>query len=415
MRLRLPRGGAPRYPGRSPVEVLLVQGAHVRAPAAAARGAGVPASRRVGFGAQPRRSTMSRELHVVVPGPIEQRTGGYIYDARIARGLSDLGWRVTVHSLDGRFPDADAEARASMTSSLAGIPVGARVVIDGLAMGGLPGPLRAEGARLRVVSLVHHPLADETGLDEPRRQRLEATERAALAGCMGVVVTSAFTARRLGDFGVHPARVRVVRPGTDPARSAVGPGRDAPPALLCVASLTPRKGQDVLVRALSRVRDLSWTCVCAGSLVRAPAYAARVRGLVGETGLSGRIRFPGEFEPGDLDDLFHRASLFVLPSYYEGYGMVLADALARGLPVVSTTGGAIPHTVPAGASLLVPPGDDAALAEGLRSLLADGTGARRRVRLGSAARRHALSLPDWTEAARAFSAALLELTPDGDV
>ena len=332
-------------------------------------------------------------LHVVVPGSIEQRTGGYIYDARIVRGLRELGWRVVVHNLAGRFPDADAPARASMTSTLCTIPDGARVVIDGLAMSGLPAPVQAEGARLRILSLVHHPLADETGLDEGQRARFAAEEREALAGCAGVLVTSEFTARRLRAFGVEPARVRAVRPGTDPAPPAVGPGPDAPPTLLCIASLTPRKGQDVLVRALSRIRDVRWTCVCAGSLERVPGFAALVRGLTRETGLAGRVRFPGKCEPDRLDDLYHHASLFVLPSHYEGYGMALADALARGLPVVSTTGGAIPQTVPRDASVLVPPGDDVALAEALHRLLADGMGARDRAALAAAARRHARRCP----------------------
>ena len=358
---------------------------------------------------------MSRDLHVVVPGALEQRTGGYVYDARIVRGLCELGWQVEVHNLVGTFPDADAEARASMTSTLAGIPAGARVVIDGLAMGGLPEPVRAERARLRILALVHHPLADETGLDTLRRARYTALERDALAACLGVLVTSEFTAGRLGAFGVEPARVRAVRPGTDLAPPAIGPGAEAPPALLCVASLTPRKGQDVLVHALSRLRDLSWTCVCAGSLDRVPGYATMVRGLTRETGLAGRVRFPGVCEPDHLDDLYHHASLFVLPSHYEGYGMALADALARGLPVVSTTGGAIPRTVPGDASVLVPPGDDAALEEALGRLLADGSGVSRRAELARAARRHAQALPNWRQATQAFADAILELTPDGDI
>jgi len=140
-----------------------------------------------------------------------------------------------------------------------------------------------------------------------------------------------------------------------------------------------------------------------------------VRELTQETGLGERVQFPGECEPDHLDDLYDHASLFVLPSQYEGYGMALADALARGLPVVSTTGGAIPYTVPGDASVLVPPGDDAALGEALRCLLADGTGAGRRAELARAARRHAEELPDWAQATQAFADALLELTPDGDV
>ena len=358
---------------------------------------------------------MSRRLHVVVPGSLEQRTGGYMYDARMVRGLCELGWQVEVHNLVGAFPDADADARRSLTSTLAGIPAGARVVIDGLAMGGLPEPVWAEHARLRILALVHHPLADETGLDEGRRARFVTLERNALAGCAGVLVTSEFTACRLEAFGVEPTCVRAVRPGTDRARPALGPGSDAAPALLCVASLIPRKGQHLLVHALSRLRDLPWTCVCAGSFDLVPDYAVMVRELTQETGLGERVQFPGECEPDHLDDLYDHASLFVLPSQYEGYGMALADALARGLPVVSTTGGAIPYTVPGDASVLVPPGDDAALGEALRCLLADGTGAGRRAESARAARRHAEELPDWAQATQAFADALLELTPDGDV
>ncbi len=354
-------------------------------------------------------------LHVVVPGPIDQQTGGYIYDRRMVDGLRVGGWRVDVHSLAGAYPADDAGAGARMAAALAGVSDGARVLIDGLALGGLPGPVRAERARLRLLALVHHPLADETGLDARRRRRFEVLEREALAACAGVLVTSEFTARRLRAYGVDPARVRAVRPGTDPVPIAAGPEPGDPPLLLSVGSVTPRKGQRVLAAALARLAALSWRCVCAGSLERDGGYAAEVTAFVRESGLAGRFRFAGECGAAELDRLYHRASLFVLPSYYEGYGMALAEALARGLPVVSTTGGAIPDTVPADAGALVAPGDETALADALRRLLAEPGGAGRRRTLAAAARRHADELPDWPEAVRRFAEAILTLTPDGDV
>lgn len=357
----------------------------------------------------------SPELHLVVPGPLDQRTGGYIYDARMVSGLSELGWSVVVHSVDGAFPGPDPVARSSLSATLAAIPTGGRVVIDGLAMGALPEPVDAEAARLRVLSLVHHPLADETGLDADAQDRFRALERDALSACAGVLVTSAFTARRLEPYGVKAERVRTVYPGTDRCRPAVGPGRDAPPALLCVGTVTPRKGHDVLVRALARLRHLSWTCVCAGSLASAPGYAEGVRRLVRDARLDGRVELIGECDSARLDALYHQASLFVLPSHYEGYGMALSDALARGLGVVSTTGGAIPHTVPRDAGALVPPGDDAALTAALQDLLTEPGGAERRGALARAARRHAETLPRWDQAAARFAAAVRELTPDGNV
>ncbi len=351
-------------------------------------------------------------LHIVVPGPIDQQTGGYIYDRRMVEGLRARGWRVDVHSVAGAFPADDAGAGARLAAALAGLPDGARVLIDGLALGGLPAPVHAERARLRVLALVHHPLADETGLDAPRRARFEALERAALAACAGVLVTSEFTARRLEAYGVALDRVRAVRPGTDPAPLADGPEPGDPPLLLSVGSVTPRKGQRVLAAALARLGDLPWRCVCAGSLERDPGYAAEVTAFARETGLGDRLRFAGECGAAELDRLYHRATLFVLPSYYEGYGMALADALARGLPVVSTTGGAIPHTVPADAGVLVAPGDEAALAGALERLLVEPDGAERRRTLAAAARRRAGELADWPESASRFAEAIVALTPD---
>ncbi|MGE0159893.1 MAG: glycosyltransferase family 4 protein [Gemmatimonadales bacterium] len=352
---------------------------------------------------------MSEDLHVVVPGPLDQLTGGYIYDARMVSGLRELGWTVAVHDLPGRFPDADARALAALEGTLASLPDAARVVVDGLAMGGAPEPVERHAGRLRILSLVHHPLADETGWSDADRLRLRDSERRALAPCRGVLVSSPFTAQALAAYGVEAARVRVVLPGTEPARAAPGPPEGRPPVLLCVASLTPRKGHDVLVEALAAVADLPWTCILAGSPDRDPAHAARVRRLVADAGLTDRVRFEGEREGAALEALYQGASVFVLASHHEGYGMALADALARGLPVVSTTGGAIPHTVPREAGILVAPGDPAAFAAALSTLLGP-TGAAERARRGAAARRYAATLPTWRDSARAFAAAVEELT-----
>ena len=160
----------------------------------------------------------ARRLHLVVPGSLEQRTGGYLYDARMVSGLRDLGWSVEVHNLAGSFPDGDARARSSLSGVLTSLHDGVRVVIDGLAMGGLPGPVRAHGDRLRIVSLVHHPLAEETGLSEAEAERFRESERRALASCRGVIVSSPFTAQVLADYGVPADRVRVALPAPSAPR-----------------------------------------------------------------------------------------------------------------------------------------------------------------------------------------------------
>ena len=352
------------------------------------------------------------ELYLVVPGSLARRTGGTIYDVRMAASLQQLGWRVNVRNLEGCFPDADAAARESLGRALSEAPSGARVMIDGLAMGALPDVVRAHGDRLRILALVHHPLADETGLSAKEQKRFAVLEQAALQACCGVVVTSEFTARRLRGLGVAAGKVRAVHPGTEPARLAAGPGTERPPRLLSVGSVIPRKGHDVLVDALSKLRHLPWSCVCVGSLSHAPEYAEAVTDQVADRELGKRIDLVGECDGDTLEAYYHGSSLFVLASHYEGFGMALREAVARGLPVVSTTGGAIPEAVPAEAAVLVCPGDAEALATALEHLLSGPEGLERRTGLAAAARRAAARLPGWDRAAGAFAEALLELAPE---
>jgi glycosyltransferase involved in cell wall biosynthesis len=353
-----------------------------------------------------------RVLHLVVPGPIDQRTGGYQYDAQMVTGLPAFGWTAIVHSLLGRFPEADEEARDCLRVAMERIPQGGRVVLDGLASAALTDGLHDLAAQLRLIALIHHPISEETGLPDALREELALAERRTLAMCRGVIVTSEFTADRLERFGVSRARVRVVRPGVDPAPRATGPGEGEPPRLLCVGSVVPRKGQDVLVRALASIQELPWSCVCVGNLERDPGFAGSVVRQVGEAGLSDRIHFVGESIEAELDRQYAGSSIFVLASHYEGYGMALAEALVRGLPVVSTTGGAIPDLVPSSAGILVEPGDDRALAQALRALLDGRPAKKQRAEFAEAARGYGLTLPGWPEAVHSFSDAVLQLTPD---
>ena len=346
------------------------------------------------------------EFHLVVPGSLDQRTGGYLYDARMVQERRKAGDLVTVHEVPGRFPDLDEVAERALDQTLRGIGTGEIVVLDGLAMGCAARVLANHAGRLRLLALVHHPLADEVGLPPESRDRYRALESEALSHVKGVIVTSPFTAKRLRAFGVSRKAVRAVVPGTAPAPLSPGPGSHAPPRLLCVATLIPRKGQWELVRALGGLSHRAWSCVLAGSPQRDPSYASRVRGEIASQGLEERVRVVGELDEEGLEDEWRQASLFVLPSHYEGYGMALAEALARGVPVLSTTGGAIPQTVPEGAGLLVPPGDVDALRSALDVLLDDGEA---RAALAGAARRAAAALPGWPDQAEAFAVAVREL------
>jgi glycosyltransferase involved in cell wall biosynthesis len=337
----------------------------------------------------------------VVPGSIDTRTGGYGYDREIIAGLERGGWTVHVHEIPGTFPVPSTASRAAAAATLAGLPDGMRVIVDGLALGALPDEALREAARLRLIALVHHPLADETGLTPVARAALEASERRALQAVRHVVVTSARTAATLDRFGVAPASVTVVEPGTDPAPQARGSGGSGGEAatveLLCVATLVPRKGHDVLVRALAAMTDAPWHLTCVGGLDRDEAWVTALRAAVAAAGLEARIAFVGELDRTPLDVRYDAADVFVLPTWYEGYGMVVAEALARGLPVVSTATGAIADLVGPDAGLLVPPGDAAALTTALSAVVTDSA---LRARLAGGARRARARLRSWDDAAR---------------
>ncbi|KZD12522.1 glycosyltransferase family 4 protein [Oceanibaculum pacificum] len=342
-------------------------------------------------------------LHFLLPGDPATRTGGYLYDSRMMRELADLGWHVAHHRLADRFPFPDRQALDQAAALLAGLPDGALALIDGLALGAMPGAVAAQAGRLRIVGLVHHPLAEETGLDDAQRRSLFDSERAALAPLRRIIVTSPFTAQALAAYGVPADRVTTIMPGTDPADPARGSGGPAL-GLLTVGSLTPRKGHDVLLTALARLRHRDWRLTLAGG-ARDPATARRVKEFIENNDLPDRVSLVGEIDEAALARLYDSADLFVLASHYEGYGMVFAEALARGLPVIGTTGGAIPTTVPREAGLLVPPGDAPALADALARVL-DDPALLARLRAGALAARN--SLPDWRGSALRLARVLEE-------
>ncbi len=369
----------------------------------------------------------SSAVYVVIPGDLETRTGGYGYDRRIIAGLRDRGWAINVVHLDDSFPAPTAGARAHAAQALASIPAGSTVLIDGLAHGAMPDEVEREAARLTIVALVHHPLAAETGIDPALAAALEISERRALAATRSVVVTSRATARALAEYGVTADRITVVEPGTDAApltsrdadrvRSdpASGGSEKTRPAgelaLLCVATLTPRKGHELLLSALDAIPHRHWTLTCAGSLERDPATVARVRARLREAKLEDRVSFSGDLDAAALADAYHRADLFVLATFYEGYGMAVAEALARGIPVVSTATGAIEDLVLGSvrlqpdrdAGIVVPPGDLAAFTAALSRVLGD---ADLRARLAANARAVRDRLPTWDAAAAAMAGAL---------
>jgi glycosyltransferase involved in cell wall biosynthesis len=332
------------------------------------------------------------EIGFVVRGRLDQLTGGYLFDRRLVDGLRANGQKVRVLELPATGFDA--------------LPDGAAAVVDGLALTEFDRIVAAELPRLRLVAFVHHPLALETGLAPVEAMRLAAIEAALLPRFRGIICPSRTTARALRAYGVSPDRIAIVAPGTAPARRYWRRRRSRVRALLCVASVIPRKGHAVLIAALARLRDLDWKLLCVGSLERDPATVREVRAMVSAFGLGARVTLAGEWAPHLVARAYRAADAFVLPSYYEGYGMVCTEALAHGLPLITTKAGAIPETMPPGTGMLVAPGDRAALARALRRLIAEPALAARLAAGARAANRH---YRDWADATREWETAFARL------
>jgi glycosyltransferase involved in cell wall biosynthesis len=348
-------------------------------------------------------------VHILVPGPLDTLTGGYGYDRRVIAGLRERGWSVTVHELGEGFPVPDAAARAHAARVLATIPDDAIVLVDGLALGALPEEVKPHTKRVRIIALVHHPLAAETGLDAGVATRLEESERRALQCVRHAIVTSSATAEMLEGYGVAADSVTVINPGTDPATLAHG-SAGADVQLLCVASLIPRKGHEVLFRALASVPPRNWRLTCVGSLERAPETVRRLRAQVVADGVEDSVSLAGEMNGAALARCYDAADVFVLPTLYEGYGMVIAEALARGLPVVATRTGAIADLVEPDAGVVLPAGDVEALADALSRVIADPS---YRARLAHGARRVRDRLPTWEQSCAKMAVTLAALLPAG--
>ncbi len=342
------------------------------------------------------------ETLFAIPGDLATPTGGYAYDRRVLALLPSYGIPARHVALPASYPNPSAQDLEATRRTLAAASSDATLLIDGLAYGAMPAGV-IQGLGHRIVALVHHPLYLETGLEAARRRELLETERRALALAAHVIVTSRSTERIVaGDLGVAADRITVAEPGTDPAPRATGTGM--PLQLLTVGAVSQRKAYTDLVEALAPLADLDWRLTIAGALDRDADAVAGLRERIADHGLGERIHLPGAVVPATLDRFYGSADVFVMPSLFEGYGMVLAEAMARGIPIVCTTGGAAAETVPDAAALKMPPGDVEALTRALRTAL---TEKRVRARLADASWEAGRALPTWNETARRIAAAIL--------
>jgi glycosyltransferase involved in cell wall biosynthesis len=334
----------------------------------------------------------------------EAPTGGNVYDDELAAGLRRLGVEVREHRVDGQWPDASAAAKARFAQIL---DAEQDWLVDGIVACAAPDVVAHaldHGRRITVV--VHMCLSDEIGLTERARRRYVETEARTLALPVGVLCTSHWTAAELRRRYDRTA-LTVAVPGTEPA--PLSPGSH-PPQLLNLASITPTKDQLTLVAALALLTNLPWTARLIGADQVEPRYTEQVRAAVERAQLSDRVRLTGPLVGPQLAAQWARSDLLVLPSRAESYGLVVAEALARGVPAVVSAGTGAVEAQSAGlgpdaalAGTAVPPGDSEALATALRGWLSD-RNLRHCWRAAAEARRP--HLPNWDDTARAVASHL---------
>jgi glycosyltransferase involved in cell wall biosynthesis len=288
----------------------------------------------------------------VVPDAIdypERVSGGNVYDQRVRDGLLSCGW-------DVRMIPVPEEGRDPTARALAELPDDALVLIDGLLIAHEPRAIVEHGARLRLAVLAHMVAPD-----------LADREREAIRMARRVIATSRWTrAELIAQDAADPHRIVVAHPGTDPAPPTTA--SESGGRLLCVGSVTPLKGHDLLVRALADFADLEgWTCTVVGSLRTAPDHVNDLTARIASAGLNDRIEFTGVLTADALEEAYGRADLVVMPSRSESYGMVIAEALARGIPVLATGVGGVAEAIAGSrAGMTVPPDDPWALSVVLR-------------------------------------------------
>ncbi len=340
-------------------------------------------------------------LAFLVPGSLATVSGGYGYDRAIIGGLRGLGHTVAAIELAGQHPLPDEVARDAAREAWASLAPGTIPVIDGL---GLPAfaACAAEFAARGAVGLIHHPTALEAGRTDAARDALRAIERELFPALPRIIVTSPYTAERLAkDFGVDPAAIRVVVPGTAPAARC--PGSGGPGCnVLALGAYIPRKGHDLLIRALARLFDLDWHLTIAGPGLGS-AHADSLRALAAELGVTRRVTFLAELVDAELDALWASTDIFALATQFEGYGMAIAEALRRGLPVAITNGGAAGALVTPEAGIVCEVGDLVTFSKAIRRLIFD---LPLRASVAEAAWTLGQRLPDWPAQAAAFAAAL---------
>ena len=268
--------------------------------------------------------------------------------------------------------------------------------------------------RLPTVATIHHPITIDHRLD---RQAASVARRMTMARWysftrmqkrvaprLAKVITASGTGRRDAavELGVDPARITVVHNGVDtdlfkplPAVPRV-PGR----IITTTSADVPLKGLVYLIEALAKVRTERDAHLI---VIGTPRAGGRVMQAIARFDVADAVTFESKIDSLRLAELYATSEVAVVPSLYEGFSLPAAEAMSAEVPVVATTGGALPEVVGTDGKtgILVPPRDVGALATAIRELLLDQP---RREAMGRAGRKRVLDMFTWKRSAEATAA-----------
>jgi glycosyltransferase involved in cell wall biosynthesis len=348
--------------------------------------------------------SLERSVFFVVPDSIDDPlrvSGGNVYDRYLRDGLREVGWDVRMLLVP---------ATGELERALSELPDDSLVIVDGLIAVRESQVLAANYPRLRMIVLAHMVASIVSGLVSNPSELAELVdrERAALRSALRVITTSEWTRTELVGGGLADASdIVVARPGTSlaEAQTPSESGRQ----LLCVGVVAPHKGQDILVDALGALDDLDdWTATFVGSVTTAPAYIDELTAAIDRASLAARVSFTGPLAGRALDAAYANADLVVVPSRAESFGMVIAEALARGIPVVAARVGGVAEALSnRAAGLLVSPDNPTALAAALREWSTD-PGLRAELAAGALAARE--NSRPWSETVSVIESVLVDVS-----
>ena len=271
------------------------------------------------------------------------------------------------------------------------------------------GILRLQHIGMPLVTTIHHPITRDRDIalaNEPhpgmrlliRRWHNFLRMQKKVAGQLRHIITVSEASKRdiVEAFATNPANIHVLYNGVDcnEFRPLVQITREPFRIITTASADQPLKGTQHLLPALARIKRTMPQIQL--TFIGKPRPGGITEQLINELQLQDNIEFVHGITGEEINRLYARANVAIVPSEYEGFGLPAAEAMASGIPLISSDGGALPEVV-GEAGVIVPAGDPSAIADALAMLLKD---PQKRRQLSKAGRERMLNHFDWQVVAR---------------